>query len=353
MNVHFEELSAAKRAGGIDAACTLLAGRLAGQGIRVTRSSSMSVPSHSLNPTCVHIHGLWSPRLAMKIIHWKRRGVPVVVSPHGMLDRWALSHKPVRKKIAWLTYQKRLLDQADILHATSEREAAQFATLKLNAKTIIVPWGVDVSSITPQSNRPAPTAPAMRTALFLGRLYPVKGLPNLIEAWSRVRPEGWQLRIVGPDEAGHRGELERLVSRLALQDAIVFTGPLTGSAKDQAYAQAELFVAPSHTENFGMAIGEALAAGLPVLTTTGTPWESITKASCGWYVEPTVEAITSALDDATRKTSAQLRAMGESGQQLIQSRFNWDSVTSQFIDLYNTCISHPDTQLRTSNSIVT
>lgn len=339
MIVYFEELSAPKRAGGIDAACTLLTNKLRERGVDVIRSSTAPANYHSLRPDCVHIHGLWSPRLALQIIRWKRQGVPVVVSPHGMLDPWALAHKPIRKKIAWLTYQKRLLDQASALHATSEREASQFQGLHLKTKSTIVPWGVDVSSVSAASEPRDNSHQASRTALFLGRLYPVKGLPMLLEAWTRVRPAGWQLQIVGPDEAGHRAVLEKLVTDWSLQDCVAFSGPLSGSEKEQAYSGAELFVMPSYTENFGLAIGEALASGLPVLTTTGTPWDQLPKAGCGWSVEPTVASLSSVLTEATQKSADDLHQMGQRGRELVVSNFDWNSVTDRFLALYESCLS--------------
>src|SRR5207247_454433 len=111
----------------------------------------------------------------------------------------------------------------------------------------------------------------IRTALFIGRMHRVKGLMNLVAAWSEVRPKGWRMMIAGSDEDGYRGELEKAVARHGLVRAIEFVGPAEGEHKQALYRNADLFVLPSYSENFGMAIAEALANELPVVTTRGTP----------------------------------------------------------------------------------
>src|ERR1035437_7417092 len=195
MNVHFEELGAPQRAGGIEAVTRELVAHLRAAGLKVSRSSE---PEAFSLPDCVHLHGIWSPQLARRFLAWGKRGVPCVVSPHGMLDPWALSHKWFKKKVAWHVYQKRMLDRAVLLHGASERETRQFKTLRLKPPMALVPWGVTL----PPARAERPAHPRPRIALFVGRIYPVKGLPMLVEAWARVRPAGWKLRIVGPDEAG-------------------------------------------------------------------------------------------------------------------------------------------------------
>src|SRR5262249_11505939 len=134
-----------------------------------------------------------------------------------------------------------------------------------------------------------------KTALFLGRIHPKKGLPMLIEAWGQVRPRGWKLQIAGPDEAGHRREVGRAGMATRLTDVVQFLGPVEPWAKEAVYFGADLFVLPTYSESFGMAVAEALAHGLAVLTTTGAPWPALAKEGCGWQVEPTVEDITEAL----------------------------------------------------------
>ena len=104
----------------------------------------------------------------------------------------------------------------------------------------------------------------------------------LIDAWARVRPEGWLLRIAGPDEAGHQKQLEGAVSAADLSEIVSFTGPVESQMKKSAFLDADLFVLPSHSESFGMVVAEALAYSVPVLTTTATPWSILRERGCGW-----------------------------------------------------------------------
>ena len=173
-----------------------------------------------------------------------------------------------------------------------------------------------------------------KTALFLGRIYPVKGLPMLIEAWAHVRPHGWRLQIVGPDEAGHRAEVETAVFAAGLDEVVSFADPLEGSAKQEVFFDADLFVLPTQSENFGMAIGEALAHGLPVLTTTGAPWPMLPQRGCGWWVEPTVEGLAAGLRQATALDAATLQAMGAKGREFVSAAFGWERVAGQFVSMY-------------------
>jgi glycosyltransferase involved in cell wall biosynthesis len=282
-------------------------------------------------PSVIHDNGLWRPHNHALARLAAARGVARVVSTRGMLEPWAVAHKPLRKRAAWALYQRRDLRAARCLHATSEAEAATLARLRLGADIRVVPNGVDVPA------RPARAphgAPGIRTALFLGRLYPVKGLPMLIEAWARVRPGGWRLRIAGPDEAGHRAALERLIRAAGLADHVSFAGPVDDDARAREFDEAALFVLPSHSESFGMAVAEALAHGIPVLTTTAVPWPQLGARACGWQVAPGAAAIADGLARATSLDAPALEAMGGRGRALVESDFRWDDVARRLRAIY-------------------
>ncbi len=330
MKIYFEELAKHKRAGGIESACSQLVDQMLTRNVTIVRSAKESWNSAGSLPDCVHIQGLWSPSLAKRFWRWKKLGVPCVVSPHGMLEPWALSHKFWRKKVAWWIYQKTILNRADAVHATSVAEAIQFGKLGLTSRHCVIPWGVPSSA----KSLPAKKARQQRTAIFAGRLCPVKGLPMLIEAWKRVQPADWQLQIVGPDESNYRAVLEGLVAANDLSQVIRFEGEFSRQQLKAACQQADLFVLPSYSENFGMVVGEALALGLPVLTTNATPWQRIAETKCGWWVSPSVDAITSALREATTTAPSELQAMGAIGAELIKREFSWDIAANKFRDLY-------------------
>ncbi len=283
----------------------------------------------SFRPDIVHDNGIWlghNHRLARAC---RALSLPRLVSTRGMLEPWARHHKKWKKDVAWLTYQRRDVVAADGLHATAAQEAKNLQRLNLGVPVHLIPNGVDV----PEAVK-APSDDAVRTALFMGRLYPVKGLPLLIEAWSRVRPQGWKLVLAGPDEAGHRSELEALIVKHRLGSVIEFLGPLHGAAKEKALFGADLFVLPSHSESFGMAIAESLAHGTAVLTTVAAPWPALTERMIGWRTPISVDGLATGLSDATTRDASVLRGMGERGRDFVTAEFGWDRVARQFLATY-------------------
>ncbi|HWF78722.1 MAG TPA: glycosyltransferase [Caulobacteraceae bacterium] len=282
-------------------------------------------------PEVVHDNGLWLPHNHQVAGLAQAAGWPRVVSTRGMLEPWAVRHKRWKKAAAWRFYQHRDVERADALHATAEAEAANLAAMRLRAPVHTIPNGVDLPELS--ADRRAGDAGPM-TAVFLGRIYPVKGLPVLVEAWARVRPAGWRLVIAGPDEAGHRREVEAAIAAAGLGEVVSFPGPVAGEAKAALLQGADLFVLPSHSESFGMALAEALAHGAPVLTTTAVPWPALEARQCGWRAPPTVEGLAEGLRVATARDRQTLRAMGRAGRELIAAEYGWPRIASAFVALY-------------------
>ena len=284
-------------------------------------------------PDVIHDNGIWMPHNHRIAGTAAKLGLPRIVSTRGMLEPWAIGHKRLKKKVAWSLYQRRDLKRASVLHATNEQEAENLRVLGLCEQVVTIPNGIDLPGDMGVLGADGDVDSA-RTALFLGRLYPVKGLPLLIEAWNRVRPEGWKLVIAGPDEAGHKAGLVRAITDADLGGCISFAGEVEGARKDHLLRSASLFVLPTHSESFGMAIGEALSYGVPVLTTLAAPWPELSRDHCGWRVTDTVEGVTEGLRAATSLDAGTLAAMGASGRSLIASDFQWDAVAARFELLY-------------------
>lgn len=302
----------------------------------------------------LHTHGLWL-HPSWVALGWKRKWQrPHVVSVRGMLEPWAWRHNSWKKRPVWWFWEKRNLLSASLLHATSDQEAQALRSRGLTLPIAIIPNGVEMPDSARESlaghqiscdspsglsrdsaiNAGVKPQDAIRTALFLGRLHPIKGLPMLLEAWAKVRPASWSLEIAGPDEGGHRAELERLVRSLNLTQQVRFSGHLMESAKHEAFRRASLFLLPTHSENFGIAVAEALAHGLPVITTHGAPWKLLELESCGWWVPINVEGIAAALDNATRRSPDDLAAMGALGRTVVEKRFAWHGIARQFEECY-------------------
>ena len=287
------------------------------------------------NPDGIHDNGIWLPHNHKVASLSKRFGIPRVVSTRGMLSQWAWRHKRFKKRIAWSLYQRADLQAAAALHVTSSSERSDIKSLGLGVPIKEIPNGV----IVPTTKRATATAKAqLRRAIFVGRIYPVKGLIMLVEAWAKIRPSGWEMVIVGPDEAGHRQEVQKCVKKHGLSGFFKFTGPLQGEEKRYELLNADLFILSSFTENFGMAAAEALAHGLPVLATQGTPWKSLVDRDCGWWVPTTVEGIADGLLQATSCDANELAGKGQRGRSFVEEKFGWDRITKKILACYESVV---------------
>jgi glycosyltransferase involved in cell wall biosynthesis len=277
----------------------------------------------------IHSHGLWTtvgPEMARLA---RESGLPLIISPHGMLEPRAFADRRWRKRLAMALGQRAVLEAADLLIATSASEADGIRRAGLGPPIAVIPHGV------PLPEQPARHEGAgVHKALFLGRVHPIKGLPLLIEAWSRVRPRGWQCLIAGPSELGHRATLERQIRESGLSGEFQFLGKLDASLKEALYRTADLFVLPSLSENFGIVVAEALSYGLPVLATRGTPWQRLTECGAGWWVEPSVEGLEQGLRAACATTAAERAVIGTAGRRLASAELQWPTIAHRMVQCY-------------------
>jgi glycosyltransferase involved in cell wall biosynthesis len=303
--------------------------------------------------TLIHDNGVWLPSNHHAAAAARRFRIPFVVSPRGMLTPWAMSAGAWKKRLAWTAYQKRDVRSAALLHATSDQEAEEFRRLGLRNPIAIIPNGIDspadsnlrfpLSTFGESDSRSAP-----RTLLFLSRVHRKKGLLDLVHAWARLRApsplapssalpapcSNWRVVIAGPDEDGHQRQLEAAAAAAGVRDDFTFIGPVDDHAKWALYRSADLFVLPSYSENFGIVIGEALACGVPVITTRATPWREIEQHRCGWWIEPGAETLAAALREALSLSANELAQMGQRGRVLIQRSYSWTAAAQQMLAAY-------------------
>ncbi len=287
----------------------------------------------------IHDHGLWLPNNHAVARAASSLKVPRIVSLHGMLTAWSRRHQGWRKAVAWWLYQRRDLKTASVLHATSPAEVQELRNAGLTQPVAMIPNGVELPPGNPKSeigNRKS----GARTVLFLGRIHPIKGLLNLVRAWAIVRPAGWRVVIAGGAEMGHGEELKAEIRKLKLETQFAFVGPVAGEAKWALYRQADVFVLPSHSENFGIVVAEALACEVPVLTTHGTPWEDLVTHGCGWWTPIGVEPLASALREATALTDETRREMGVRGRQLVETKYGWPGIAARMQAVYAWMLGH-------------
>lgn len=282
----------------------------------------------------VHDHGLWLlPNLyAAQAARTAGRRIPLVLSPRGALSAWALRRNAWRKRLAWWSWQRRMLADTACFHATSPAEAQDIRRLGFRQPVCVIANGVDVP---PPARAPVAVEAGPRTLLYLGRLHPTKGIDVLLHAWARVMHQlpAWRLRIAGPDEGGHVSLLRELAQRLDVA-RVDFTGPCFGADRDAAYRDAALFVLASHSENFALTVAEALAAGTPAIVTRGAPWPELPRLGAGWWIEHGVEALAATLREACALPPATLAAMGERGRRWMLDAYSWQSVGARLADVY-------------------
>ena len=289
-------------------------------------------------PLVCHSHGLWSPINHVIVRHCRGQGIPVVISVHGMLMPWAKRHKAVRKAIAWWLYQHDDLNRADAIHVTSNEELSNVDRAAHIRRPCVAPFGV---YLPPEvKGVPMKIAPdELRSLLFFGRLHPIKNIPTLLQAFSQANLEGWRLRIVGPDEAGHRKALESEVARLKLGGKTTIEDAVFGAAKDALFRSVDALVLPSHSENYGAVVAEALAYGRPVIASRGTPWAALEREECGWWVNPDRDSLISALERLGQTAPNDLQAMGMRGRDLIERSLTWESSGASHADLYERALT--------------
>jgi glycosyltransferase involved in cell wall biosynthesis len=294
----------------------------------------------AVRPALIHSHGVWHPAN-----HWSARaarawGVPLIIHPRGMLEPWALGQKALKKRLALKLFQRAELDGARALVATSEMEYENLRRFGLRQPVALIPNGVDLAGL--ETAGISPRIPEReRLALFLSRVHPKKGVLELVRAWGQIAPVGWRLCIAGPDEGGHWGAVARIVERLRLGSAVDYAGPVEGAAKAALYREADLFVLPTFSENFGMVVAEALSYGVPVITTQGAPWAELETYRCGWWIATGVAPLAAALGVAMSLTDDERWAMGERGRAYVR-RFAWEVIAGQTLDLYRWVLGRGD-----------
>lgn len=293
----------------------------------------------SLDPDLLHLHGLWMyPSVAAH--QWSRRtGRPHIVSPHGMLDPWALRNSRWKKRVAAWLYENRNLQRAACVHAVCESEAASVRAYGLRNPVCVIPNGVDLPSQRPAS---APTWAAelpegMRVLLYIGRLHPKKGLLNLVRAWANLpgsSRKDWVLVIAGWDQGGHGAEVKRLVHELRVEMSVRFVGPQYGDEKEASLARADAFVLPSFSEGLPVAVLEAWAWGLPVLMTPQCNLPEGFAAGAALRVEPEADSIGVGLKRLLEMSDAERSAMGARGRRLVEEKFSWPKIAREMKEVY-------------------
>lgn len=285
----------------------------------------------------VHIHGVWQEHSTISALLSTKFRKPYLMSAHGMLEPWALRQRKWKKKLYSMLIESRNLSRAVCLRALTAAELADYRRFGLRNPVAVIPNGISVPARIDENLfwSKYPHLQDQRLLLFLGRLHHKKGVHLLYRAWAKVCKEtpGAQLVVAGPDSENTLAELNRLATELGIGERITCTGMLHGDLKWSALRAAGVFVLPSYSEGFSIAVLEALAVGTPVIVSHACHFPEIEDQGCGWSIVPAVENLTRALRDFLETSAPQAKGIGLRGQSLVAARYTWEAVGLQTADL--------------------
>jgi glycosyltransferase involved in cell wall biosynthesis len=292
---------------------------------------------NEVGPDVFHVNCCWLPQSARLAMWAKNRGYRIVYSPHGMLEPWIMKRHYWSKKLpALLLYQRKALEVADIVHATADSEKQNFLNLDWNRRVEVIPNCIQLDGIDIKE-----TWNKTCNILFLSRVHVKKGIEYLIDAVAELRNkfEGYTFIIVGPGEGEYIESLKQKARKKQVENLFYFVGAVFGDKKWQLYKDADLFVLPTYSENFGIVVPESLASGTPVITTHGTPWRELNEEKCGWWIPIGKDSLVTALQSFLLKTPEELKEMGLRGRKLVEDKYSSEKVAKQFLAMYENLIS--------------
>lgn len=310
-----------------------------GPGQGVYRYSRRAIPWLKANIhryDVVLINGIWNYNTVATYRALAGTNIPFAVFTHGMLDPYFKKQfllKHLKKSIYWHTTLRKILRDANAVLFTCEEEKilARQSFPRYRVHEIVVPYGIfgpncDLVAAAEEFFDRWPNLRGKRLAISLGRIHPKKGTDILIEAFAGTLAQdpAWHLVIAGPDQIGWQKELEALAVRLGISDRITWTGMLQGTLKWGAFAASEVFVLPSHQENFGIVVAEALSCSLPVIVSDKVNiWREIVSYWAGLVSEDTLDGTNYSLRRWSSLTSEEIVALRARGKKCFDERFNY------------------------------
>jgi glycosyltransferase involved in cell wall biosynthesis len=278
----------------------------------------------------IHLQHVWDPYLHIMAWWARRKNIPYIITPRGMLEPWILQQRPWKKKLGLFLYQRFDLKKAARIHATCELEKNNIRALGFKNPIEIIPNGVDLSEV-----KKVKTQYGTKKMVFLSRIHPKKGIELLIEAWRDIDTTDWTLEIAGNGDQSYIDTLKRSAKDMP---NVVFVDPQFGEAKWDFLRSADVMILPTYSENFGIVVAEALAVGVPVITTEGTPWEELNTHKCGWWIQLTTLQLKETLEKAMLTDIDELKRKGANGISLIAEKYDMKAVANEIKKMYHTIL---------------
>ena len=270
----------------------------------------------------------------------------LVYHPHGFFEPWILNRSRWKKWLVSLLFENHNMRQCRLWRALTTREADQIRKQGFTAPIVVVPNGVRLEDFAanPSSNGIGGLALPARAAekrrlVFMARLHPKKGLDLLIPAWARLKEyhSRWELVIAGPDEDGYRSVVEKLIRELDVASATTLVGSVTGSNKRDLLKGADLFILPSYSEGFPVAVLEAMACQAPVIGTEACNLTELETEGGGWLCQANVSSVQKVLGEALQSSDTERQERGRTARKLIERRYTWPSIAAT---IREACLYH-------------
>ncbi|MDD2752165.1 MAG: glycosyltransferase [Candidatus Omnitrophica bacterium] len=290
----------------------------------------------------IHIHSIFSYPSAMAMRIARIKHIPYIIRPAGSLEKYSLRQKSLKKRIYLSIIGRSNIDQSQAIHFTSDREAQEASVLGFKAPSFILPHGVSIPSFVPDARQKLRSllkvAQDEPVILFISRLHPKKGLEYLIPALANLKNMRFTFVIAGNGEPGYETKIDNLLKSSGINDRTHRIGFITGEKKDLLLQGADIFTLTSASENFALALFEAMAAGLPVLITEGVAAANLIKKNqCGYVVKLDNTNITSTMKQFLNNLENE-RIIGQRGKELVLREFNWNDVALRLIRVYENII---------------
>lgn len=283
------------------------------------------------NISLYHINGLWEYPSIITAIIARKKSRPYVISPHGMLYPQALQRNKWLKKVIYSFFLKKDLRGAAVIHATCTEEMQHLRDMGIKTPIAIIPNAIELDGLLGR-----PIVPKrIKKFGYLGRVHPRKKIETLLYVWSQLgsNTEDAELVIIGSGDDDYMKYLQLETKRLQLEN-VTFSGFLTGLPKEEVLETLSYLAVPSDFENFGMIVVEALALGIPVITSKGTPWQELEGYNCGWWIANDVDTFHQFFEKALQLSETERLVMGENGRRLILEKYDSQIVAKKMVKLY-------------------
>lgn len=304
--------------------------------------------THIPNYDLVHIHTVFAYPTFVASRIARRASKPYILTPHGMLEPWCLAYKGWKKQPYMKLVECQTLGRAAAIHALAEAEKRNIKQLGIETEIFVVANGMNPDEFEDLPSREVfeaafPATKNKKILLFLSRLDPKKGVDILLHAYAKLSAQpdtddDLHLVIAGPDLVNYKAELEKIVQQQNISYGVTFTGMLTGELKRAAFASADVFVLPSHSEGFSMAILEAMAARCPVLITENCNFPEVEEFDAGFIIQPDETQLCGKLKHILSDKDMRI-AMGARGRALIENSYGWNQIARQMIEHYRRVLS--------------